>query len=118
MMSELSINLFGFGFGEGSKYFRLPWDQNCLSGWIVEGIYYDLSLAASLFIAMPFLMLFISFLSFHRAFNKIYHSQFKKMDALARNNAFRTYKVKQLLFETVSLEILVKRSVLFGTILS
>lgn len=90
-------------------YSRLPWDQNTLSGWFAEEAFSFLSTVSSLFIAMQFLTLFISFVFFHKAFYELYRLQFKKIDALVRSTSLQSYEIKKLLFETVSFHIAAKR---------
>lgn len=91
--------------------FRLPWNQNTLFGWFAEAVYSVFAVAATLCIATPFLTLLISFLIFHRAFNKMYRLQFKTIDSMTLETPGQRLAVKRLIFESVSFHISAKKYV-------
>lgn len=93
--------------------FRLPWNQNSLFGWFAEGVYTVFAIAACLCIATPFLTLLISFLIFHRAFNKMYRLQCKTIDSMTLTTPAQRLAVKRLIFESVSFHNSAKKYVNF-----
>lgn len=92
-------------------YYRLPWDQNCLLGWIGEEFLTTIMVAMSVIVALTFLALFISFLFFNLAFYQIYRTQFEKIDSLPQSTQFHGYVVKKLLLESISFHISAKKCV-------
>lgn len=87
----------------------MPWDQNCLSGWIIQGVYDTIAAAVMLFVAFIYSALFISLFFFNLAFYQIFREHCKKIDSLPLSTPFRTYQIKKkLVFESIEFHILAK----------
>lgn len=86
----------------------LPLNQNRLSGWIVEEVYSSITSLAILFVALIYLTLFISFLFWNLAFYQMFREHCKKIDLLPESTPHRRYKIKKLVFESISFHISVK----------
>lgn len=87
---------------------RLPWDQNCLLGWIGEEVFSSAMTAISILIALTFIALFVSLLFFNLAFYQMYRSQFENIDSMPQQIPLHGYVVKKLIFESILFHISAK----------
>lgn len=58
--------------------FSLPWDQHTPFGYFLA-IFYDVAVAATYLIPVPFILLFISFCQFHHAFYQMFQHSIRKL---------------------------------------
>lgn len=89
--------------------FRLPWNQKCVLGWIVETIYTETYTIAYLSVNPAFLTLFISFCHYHRAFYKMFELKFQKIDELIETKPNHKYEIKKMILDSISFHLSVKR---------
>lgn len=87
----------------------MPWNQRTILGWIAEGIYSMIAVGFYLIIAPKFLALFVSVCEYHRAFYQMFELQINEVDRMAQTKPFRYREIKQLLSESVSFHISVKK---------
>lgn len=85
-------------------FFRLPWNQQTLRGWIYETIFSVISSSLYLHTNMVFLAFFIAICEFHQAFLKYFRALMKKIQT-----ADEKKHIKSLLCDVIHYHVSIKR---------
>lgn len=78
-------------------FFRLPWNQNTLYGYIGEILFTYFSCESYLFVNGPIVVLFVSMCLHHRAFYEMFNYSLHEMDVpnKKKNDKLELWKIIQ-----------------------
>lgn len=90
---------------------RLPWDQNTITGWMLEMAYHMDVFLFYFFVSFSVLTLFISICEFHRSLYELFDHLIAEFDMNETNKSDEIYQLKVCLRDTIVLHTSAKRRV-------